>query len=277
MRVARDFDRNHYSNAAAALAFFLMLSLFPLLIFLSSLLSYIWTPAAFEQAIHAMSGVVPQSTLNVILSVLDDVLRTNFQLVSFGMLGALFAASGGFNALIGALNLAYDVPEGRPYWKKRLIALELTVMVGALTLAALSAMILGPHFGIWLNRWTSANSYLTTAWPYLRWTGTIVFAVFSVELVYFLAPNVNQRFRAQVPGAAVAVAAWVLSSYGLSWYLHDISNMNRIYGALGAPVALMLWLYVGALAILIGAELNSELTRSSGAKLQQKEHAVDAA
>jgi membrane protein len=270
-RVAKDFDRHDYANLAAALAFFFMLSLFPLLILLSSVASFVWNGAAFGEVLNALSHVVPKDAMTVIATVLDDVLGSNLELFSLGMAGALLAASGGFSAMIGALNTAYDVPEGRPYWKKRLVAIWLTLAVGAMTIAALVALVLGPHFGEWLSRWIGASPYFATAWPYLRWSATIAFAIVSVELLYFAAPNVRQRFRAQVPGAIVAIAVWLATSYVLSWYLRNLSNMSKTYGTFGAVVALMLWLYISALAVLIGAELNSELAHSNKAQLPVKE------
>ncbi len=270
-RIAGEFDRRDYSTHAAALAYFFLLALFPLLIFLASLLSYAPIANLFDEVVELMSAVVPRDAMMLIRAVLRDVLRTNVGLLSVGMAGALIAASSGFSALIGALNLAYHVAEGRPYWKKRLVALGLTILVGILTLAALVALVLGPQFGSWVTRWLGVNPIFASLWPYLRWTAAVGFAVISVELVYFLAPNVKQRFRAQVPGAIVAVVALITSSYGLSWYLRHLANMAKTYGTLGAVIALMLWLYVSALAILIGAGLNSALARSEGQQLPEKE------
>ena len=239
VRVASEFDRNDYSTRAAALAYFFLLALFPLLIFLASLLSYAPIANLFDEVVDLMSAVVPSDAMGLIRAVLRDVLRTNVEMLSMGMAGALLAASSGFNAVIGALNVAYDVAEGRPYWKKRLVALGLTILVGAMTLAALASLVLGPHFGVWLSRWVGVSPYFAIAWPYLRWIATIVFAVLSVELLYFIAPNVKQRFRSQIPGAIVAVVMWVGTSYGLSFYLHNLSNMSKTYGTLGAVIALM--------------------------------------
>lgn len=267
----RDFDRHNYLTYAGALSFFFFLSVFPLLIFLSSILSYIPLPNLFDQILDIMSKVVPGDAMGVVRGVLRDVLRSNPELLSVSILGAVFAASGGFSSLITILNIAYDVREGRPYWKQRLLAYGLTLLTGVMTVIALVCAALGPQFGSWLADRLHTGWLFAIIWPYIRWTSIVSFTVLTVETIYFLAPNVKQRFLSQVPGAVLAVSTWITASWGLGWYLHHVGNYNQTFGALGALVALMLWFYVTALAIILGAEINSELLRASGQRLSQKE------
>lgn len=267
----RDFDRNNYLIYAVALSFFFFLSVLPLLIFLSSVLSYIPIPNLFNQILEVMSTVVPGDAMGVVRGVLHDVLSTSPELLSFSILGAVFAASGGFGSLITILNIAYDVREGRPYWKRRLLAYGLTLLAGAMTVIALICTALGPDFGNWVAQRLHAAWLFAVIWPYIRWTVIASFTVLTVETIYFLAPNVKQRFVSQIPGAVLAVSAWIAASWGLGWYLRHVGDFNQTFGALGALVALMLWLYVTALAIILGAEINSELLRAAGKRLSQKE------
>ena len=267
----RDFDRNNYLIYAGALSFFFFLSVFPLLIFLSSVLSYIPIPNLFDQILEVMSTVVPGDAMGVVRGVLHDVLSTSPELLSFSILGAVFAASGGFGSLITILNIAYDVREGRPYWKRRLLAYGLTLLAGAMTVIALICTALGPDVGNWVAQRLHAAWLFAVIWPYIRWTVIASFTVLTVETIYFLAPNVKQRFVSQIPGAVLAVSAWIAASWGLGWYLRHVGDFNQTFGALGALVALMLWLYVTALAIILGAEINSELLRAAGKRLSQKE------
>jgi membrane protein len=184
----------------------------------------------------------------------------------------LWAASGGFNALIDALNIAYEVPETRPYWRTRLLAVMLTFIVGGLVVIGLGATLVGPSFGEWLARLVHLGPLFVALWPILRWTIVLVSIVFAVELLYFLAPNVKQLFPCTLPGAVLGVAVWVAASLGLGIYIREFANYNATYGTLGGVIALMLWFYISAVAILIGAEINAKLLKATGKRLPVKEH-----
>jgi membrane protein len=178
------------------------------------------------------------------------------------VVSALFAASGGFASLIAILNIAHDTPETRPYWKKRVIAFGLTLLTGLMVTALLISIALGPEFGKWLATKIHVSWLFALLWPYARWILIGAFTIFSVETIYFLAPNAKLRFKDQIPGSIVAVLSWIGASWGLGWYLTHFANYNKTFGALGAVVGLMLWFYITALALLLGAEMNSELLRS---------------
>jgi membrane protein len=254
-----DFDQNNYLTWAAALAFYFFLSLFPLLIFLASLYAYIPVPNLLDLTLRIMAKLVPPEGMAIVRAVLRDVLQAGPKLLSVGIFGAIFAASGGFSSLISALNVAYVIREKRPYWKKRLLAFGLTLLAGVMVPLALAATILGPEIAHWFASQLGIGSTLATWWPYLRWAMIIACTVLSVEAIYFLGPELHQRFKAQVPGAAIAVLVWVLSSWGLGWYVAHIANYNRTFGTLGAVVGLMMWFYITALALILGAEINAEL------------------
>ena len=257
-----DFDRHNYLNYAAALSYFFLLSVFPLLIFLASLLAFIPIPNLFDQCLEIMAKIVPAYAMGVVRHVLKDVLRTRPGLLSLSVVSALFAASGGFASLIAILNIAHDTPETRPYWKKRVIAFGLTLLTGLMVTALLISIALGPEFGKWLATKIHVSWLFALLWPYARWILIGSFTIFSVETIYFLAPNAKLRFKDQIPGSIVAVLSWIGASWGLGWYLTHFANYNKTFGALGAVVGLMLWFYITALALLLGAEMNSELLRS---------------
>ena len=152
------------------------------------------------------------------------------------------------------------------------MALGLAFVIGTLLLLALAVMIVGPRFGEWLAAKVHLSQVFVWAWPYIHWTLSVVFTVLAVEALYYLAPNVKQRFLATLPGAVVAVAAWIGLSYLLGIYFRSFANFNKTYGTLGAAVALMVWLYWTSFAILVGAELNAELAKvSAEGKIPQKE------
>jgi membrane protein len=139
---------------------------------------------------------------------------------------------------------------------------------------ASTAMVVGPQFGEHLAARVGMDPQFAAAWPHIRLFGALLFTILSVELLYFIGPNVQQRFWAQIAGAIVAVAIWLGASYGLGVYLRNFADINKSYGALGAVIALMLWFYLSALAILIGAEINAELLKSEGERLPVKEVAT---
>jgi len=267
-----DVRRNHALQMAAALSYYFVLSLFPALIFLSAVVAFLPVPNLFGQALSLMERFLPAESMGLVRKVLSDVITPNRgAFLSFGLLGTLWAASGGFSAAIEALNVAYDVEDDRPFWKTRPLAIALALVTGALLLVALSVMIVGPRFGAWLAGKVHLSMVFVVLWPYIHWAIAIGFAVLAVEVLYFWAPNVKQRFSATLPGAVLSVACWIALSCLLGVYFRHFANFNKTYGTLGAAVALMTWLYWTGFAMLVGAELNSELAKNSKrGKIEEK-------
>jgi membrane protein len=249
---------------AAALSYYFVLSLFPALIFLSAIVACLPVPDLFNQALTMMGRFLPPDSMGLVRRVLADVITPNRgAFLSFGILGTLWAASGGFAAAIEALNIAYDVQDDRPFWKTRPLAVGLALLIGALMLVALSVMIVGPRFGEWLAGRVHLSYLFVLLWPYVHWSLAVAFTILAVEALYFLGPNVKQRFLATLPGAILAVGFWIALSYLLGLYFRHFANFNKTYGTLGAAIALMTWLYWTGFAMLLGAELNSELAKIS--------------
>jgi membrane protein len=273
---AEDFMNNHGMALAAGLSYYFVLSLFPALIALSCVIAYIPVPSLWDNLLLGMSRIVPADAMGLVRKVVTDVLaQTHPKLLSVGILGTAYAATGGFSSMIEALNVAYDVPETRPWWRTRMLALQLTVVIGAFFIVALAFMVVGPEFGTWLTGKIGLSWVFAEVWNYLRWGIAIAFTVIGVEVLYFMAPNVKQRFWATLPGATLAVVAWLAASYGLGIYFQKFANFNKTYGTLGAVVALFVWFYWTNVFILFGAELNSEIRKAAGKKpLPVKENVV---
>ena len=271
-RTYTDVGRNHTMQMAAALAYYFVLSLFPALIFLSAVVAFLPLPDLFGQALGMMARFLPADSMGFVRRILSDVITPNRgAFLSFGILGTLWAASGGFSAAIEALNIAYDVEDDRPFWKTRPLAVGLALLIGTLMLVALSVMMVGPRFGEWLAGRVHLSFLFVLLWPYVHWTIAIGFTILAVEALYFLAPNVKQRFLATLPGAVLAVGCWIALSYLLGLYFRHFANFNKTYGTFGAAIALMTWLYWTGFAMLVGAELNSELAKiSSQGKIKEK-------
>ena len=272
VRTYGDVVQNHTLQMAAALAYYFVLSFFPALIFLSAVVAYLPVPDLFNQALALMARFLPADSMGLVRRVLGDVVTPNRgTFLSFGILGTLWAASGGFAAIIEALDTAYQVKDDRPFWKTRPLAVGLVFIVGALVLISLSVMVVGPRFGEWLAGRIHLSGLFVLLWPYIHWTIAVGFAVVAIEALYFLAPNVKQRFIATLPGAVLSVGCWIGLSYVLGTYFRHFGSFNRTYGTLGAAIALMVWLYWTGFAMLVGAELNAELAKiSNEGKLQEK-------
>jgi membrane protein len=260
----QDILRHHTLQVAAALSYFFILSVFPGLIFLSAVLGLLPLGDLFSHVLGFMGRLLPPDTMRTVLSVLHDVLSSHRGTwLSFGMLGIIWTASSGFAALIEALDIAYDAQDDRPYWKVRLLSIGLAAIAGGLLLTALGVMIVGPRFGDWLAAHLGLSSVFAAIWPALRWAIAISFTVLAVELIYFLAPNVKQRFGATLPGAIFSVIVWNGLSYLLGIYFAHFANFNHIYGTLAGFIAFMTWLYWTSVALLVGAEINAELAKQS--------------
>lgn len=266
-----DVMNNHIMSLAAGLSYYFVLSLFPFLILLASLLAYLPVPHLFDQILVTMSRVVPPDSMKLVYRVVGTVVHPHGGLLTLGIVGTLWAASGGFNSLIEALNVAYDVPETRPIWKTRLLSIGLMFVIGGLLTVALAAMVFGPKLGEWSANLVGLGPAFMRVLPYIRWGVSIAFNVLAVELLFWRAPNVRQHFGFTLPGAVIGVAFWIGSSYLLGLYFRHFANYNKTYGILGAAIALMVWLYWSWFAILIGAEINAEFLKAVGrGKLELK-------
>ncbi len=266
-------SRKHTFQMAAAMAYYFVLALFPALVLLSAVVSYLPVNDLLNQVVNLVGGVVPADSMKIIRYFVDHVIVPNrATLLSFGILGTLWSASGGFASAIEALDVSYEVEEGRPFWVTRPLAIGLTLLVGILSLIAFAVMVVGPEFGNRLAEHHKLSWMFAAAWPYIHWTVSFGFTVLAVEFLYFIAPNVKQRFWNTLPGALLSVSCWVGLSYVLGIYFRSFAHFNKTYGALGAVVALMVWLYWNGFIMLLGAELNCELAKETReGKIRQDE------
>ena len=272
-RTVEAVPEKHTLQMAAALSYYFVISLFPAFLLVSAILAYLPGAKPFDQVLSLMSGFVPNDSIDLLRKVLATVVSPNRStLLSFGILGTLWTASGGFAAALEALDIAYEVEDARPFWVTRPLAVGMTLLVGVLLLSALGVMIVGPQFGTWLATRTHFSWLFAAAWPYIHWTVAVLFTVLAMEALYFLAPNVKQRFWTTLPGAVLAVGCWIGLSYGLGIYFRSFANFNKTYGTMGAVIALMVWLYWTSFFMLVGAELNCQLAKeSTKGKIKQNE------
>jgi membrane protein len=269
LSVYREVQRTRLFNVAAGLSYYFLLSLFPLLILLATLMGRLPIPNLFDQAMDFAARFVPSEAMGLVRKILQSVLApSRGGLLSFGIIGTLWAASGGFSSMIDALDIAYDARSSRPMLKQRLTALGLTFMTGGLMAIAMLLTIVGNRAGHFLSSVLHLSYVFEWSWPFLRWGIIVACIVMSMELLYFIGPNVKQRFKHTLPGAIAGTVFWILISEAVNVYISHFANYNKTYGTIGAVIALMFWLYVSSIAILLGAELNSELLKIEGKKLQ---------
>lgn len=257
---------------AAGLSYYFVLSMFPLLILLAAIVSYIPVPDLFARIVNTLAAVIPEQSMGLVRAVLGDVIHAQRgSFLTVGILGVLWGASSGFASLISALNVAYDVPETRPFWKIRLLAILLTFVTGMLLIVGVFVLFLGPQFGAWLAGKIGAGYLFARLWPTLRWSISIAFIVAGVELIFLWAPNIRQRFLLSLPGAVVAAIFWISASYLMGLYFQHFAQFNKTYGTLGAAIALMVWLYWSWFIVLLGAQLNAQLLKTLSYDLPLKQ------
>ena len=255
--IYNDVYDEHLFVFAAGLSYYFVLSLFPLLVSMASLLGYVPIPHLFEGLLSLMARLVPGDGMNLVRSIVSDVIshkHTHF--LTLGLVFTIWTASSGFAAIIDGLDVVYRVRETRPIWKTRPIALGLTLLAGSLLLVAVGLMVEGTYLGLWFAGRFDLGPAIPAAWRYLRWGVAIVLAVLAVELLYHFGPNVRQRFRDSLAGAIVAVVTWIGLSYLLRSYFRRFDNLDRTYGPLGAAIGLYVWFYLSGFAILVGGEIN---------------------
>jgi membrane protein len=254
--IYNDVYDEHLFVFAAGLSYYFVLSLFPLLVSMASLLGYVPIPHLFEGLLSLMARLVPGDGMSLVRNIVSDVSHNHTHFLTLGLVFTIWTASSGFAAIIDGLDLVYRVRETRPVWKTRPIALGLTLLAGSLLLVAVGLMVEGTYLGTWFTSRFDLNPAILAAWGYLRWGIAVVLAVLAVELLYHFGPDVKQRFRDSLAGALVAVMTWIGLSYLLGTYFRHFESLDKTYGPLGAAIGLYVWFYLSGFAILLGGEIN---------------------
>lgn len=285
-RVWREMQEDEVFGRAAQLSYYFLLALFPLLIFLTSVIGLvIGAETDIRQSLFSyLAQVMPPAAFQLIDSTIREIsAASSGSKVSFGILAALWAASNGMGAITEALNVAYDVKESRPWWKQRLTAVGLTIALSVLILGALVMVLAGGKVVHSIAANYALGSAFVLSWKILQWPIVLASMLLAFALIYYFAPDVrDQKWIWITPGAVLGVFLWLLVSFGFRIYLHFFDSYSSTYGSLGAVIILMLWLYLTGAAVLIGGELNAEIenaaaeagaadAKEKGEKQQQKE------
>jgi membrane protein len=255
--IYNDVYDEHLFVFAAGLSYYFVLSLFPLLVSMASLLGYVPIPHLFEGLLSLMAKLVPGDGMSLVRSIVSDIVshkHTHF--LTLGLVFTIWTVSSGFAAMMDGLDVVYRVRETRPVWKTRPIALGLTLLAGTLLLVAVGLMVEGTYFGTWFAGRFDLNPAIFAAWDYLRWGIAVIFAMLAVQLLYHFGPDFKQRFRDSLIGAITAVTTWVGLSYLLGVYFQHFESLDKTYGPLGAAIGLYVWFYLSGFAVLLGGEIN---------------------
>ncbi|MDP8947343.1 MAG: YihY/virulence factor BrkB family protein [Actinomycetota bacterium] len=260
----QEFQRDDALGLAAQLAYYLILALFPFILVLVSLMGTFGSEELASEVLGYFRQVMPEEAYKIIETFTGDIISGDAKapgLLSFGILFTIWAASGAFAALISALNRAYDVQETRPFWKVRGIAILMTLGLSVLILIGVLLLVLGPQIGATIANLFGLGDLFLLVWGIARWPVALLFMVFTVALLYYFAPDVDQPFRWITPGGLIGVLLWVLASVAFNFYVSNFGSYNKTYGAIGAVIVLLLYLYISSLTILFGATLNATLVR----------------
>jgi membrane protein len=256
--LAAEYSRDNVGDAAAAVTYAGVLALFPFLLFLVSLASVIIDPAQAEQLVQSLSRFAPAEVTKIV----GDRIRSlgegqSTGLLTIGALGAIWAASAGVQALMRALNTVYGVREGRPFWKVKVIAIGMTLVSGLLALAAAVVAIASPAIAGFIG------GPIGTAilWLRLPVAGLAMMLLWAV--LYYVLPDVEQKFKFITPGSVGGVLLWIAASAGFSAYVSNFGKYDATYGSLGGIIVLLLWMWISSLVMLVGAESNAIIEHRS--------------
>ncbi|APR87563.1 Ribonuclease BN [Minicystis rosea] len=250
--VYREFECDNLLDYAGSVAFSVFLAIFPFLLFVVALAGLVIDPATLDTLVAQIRSVAPPQVADILTDRLHALTTgTAPGLLTLGAIGAIWAASGAVSSLMKALDVAYDVRDSRPFWKTRGLAILVTLAGAVLYIAASAIAIATPAVAHALGGVVGA----LILW--LRWPVAVLLMLLIIACLYYFLPDVEQRFRFITPGSVLAVVVWAVASLGFSLYVGHFGRYEVVYGTLGSVIVLLLWIWISAIVILLGAEINA--------------------
>ena len=263
---------------SAQTAYYFFFSLFPLFLFAAPLVGIIGDKQRIiDRVMTLFAGTLPGDAIDLVRGVVQEVVLAEGApgLISIGALLAAWAGSNIFNALIDALNRAYDVTETRKWWKKRLLALTSVVAAGLVLVIATTVMLGGEAVVKWIGNRLGLGVSVVTIWMIVQYPIALALLVGTAWMIYSFLPNLRQDRRQVLIGAAVATVLWVIVTLLFRAYVVNFASYSKTYGTVGGVIALLTWMYLSMLVLLVGGELNAEIHHGAGA-LEPRSGAVNA-
>jgi membrane protein len=263
-RTGREMMADDCFGLAAQLAYFFLLALFPALLFLVALLSFVPVHGVLEFITGGLARVAPgEATKLVQDQVMSIAGNHNISLLTVGMLGTIWSTSSGVSAIMDVLNQAYDIQESRSWLKKNATAVGLTIALAVFVVAATVLVLVGPALAERIATWFHLGGAFTLTWKIAQWPIVFILVSLAVAMVFYCAPDAEQEWVWITSGSVLATVLWLLVSIGFRFYVANVGSYNATYGAIGSVIILMTWLYLSSLAVLAGAELNAEIEHAS--------------
>jgi membrane protein len=262
-RTVREFRVDNLSDWAAALTYYSVLSIFPALLVLISLVD-LAGQGTIQKLLDNLGQVAPGSVNQILATAIRNLQQTRGSagvLALVSLAAALWLASRYIAAFMRASNAIYDVPEGRPIWKTLPIRIGVTVVVMVLLAVSAVAVVATGGLAERIGRLLGIGSTAVTVWDIAKWPVLLLIVGFMFGLLYWASPNARQPFRWVTPGGILAIVVWVLASAGFAVYVANFGSYNKTYGSLASVIIFLVWLWLSNTAILLGAELNAELER----------------
>jgi membrane protein len=270
-RTVKEFQDDNLTDWAAALTYYALLALFPALLVLTAVLGIFGQQGTIDTFVQSLRDAGLGSAADNIQGPLNDVVQAKGgagALLGFGLVGAVWSASGYLGAFMRASNAIYEVEEGRPFWKLRPLQIALT-LVGILALAfVLIALVVSGPLAEAVGNAIGLGGSAVTIYSYAKWPILIGVVMLLFAGLYYAAPNVKQpKFRWISPGGVLAVLVWIVASAGFGFYVSNFGSYNATYGTLGGVITFLVWMWISNIAILLGAEFDAELERERELKL----------
>jgi membrane protein len=262
-RTIKETTADDCLGLAAQLAYYLLLALVPAIVFLVALASF-FPSEVVQQLVASLRAFAPADVVQIVEEQLRRVAEgEQGGLLTLGIGMALWSSSAALVSVTQALNRAYDIEEARPWWKVRLIAIGLTLALAAFVLVALALVMVGPTLAEHVAGRFGLGAAFEWTWKVLQWPVVVALIAVAIAIVNYVAPDAEQDWVWVTPGAALATVLWLIASLAFKVYLANFADYNATYGSLGGVIVLMLWFYISALAVLIGAEMNAEIEHAS--------------
>lgn len=263
-QVLHEVKEEDCSEHAAAMAYYFLFAMFPFFLFLTTLIGMLPIPDLLEYLLSRAATMLPGEAFSLIQDNIKALFMNKKEgLLSIGILLALWASSNAIVSVMDAMNKLYDVEEGRPFWKVRLVAIGLVIGLSLLMLLAMVLLMFGTKIGNYIADLIHFGPLFLVAWHLVLIPVILFLLVLAIALVYYYTPDVEHTWVWISPGAVVAIPLWIIMSLLFSFYINNFGSYDKTYGSIGAVIVLLLWLYLSGFIILVGAVINSVIEHNS--------------